>query len=652
MQRLLAALAAACLVSIANAQDRIPIESFFKLPEYGRMFLSPDGQSIAALSPVNGHQNLVIVNVKTKKAKAVTGLEDRDVVNASWLNNKRLLYFTGRLGERDREQRGGGIFAVDSDGTSPRLIAENGDEQTSSGMRATFRTLAIVRELPDDSDDLIVQETIFSSGQQPQSGPLYRMNTRTGKKADISIGKPVVAASEDWVVDAKGVARVFVARDPNLHTQIFYRASEEAPWKKLDEFNEDSPATWLPERIAEDNKTIYVGSRQKSDKTRIYRYDPETRQLGDVVAQHPRVDLNTFVEDNGQVLGISYNGDYPGVAWFDETMAKVQGIADKTFPDNNNRLDPSRDRSRVLITSFSDVLPASFYLYDVKAAKMEWLADARPWIDPKKMSAMKPVHYAARDGLDIPSYLTVPKDSGGKKLPMVVMIHGGPNVPGDSWLWNPEVQFLASRGYAVLQPNFRGTTRYGWKHFRAGWHNWGLTMQDDITDGVKWAIDQGVADPDRICIYGASYGGYAAMMGVAKTPELFRCAVNYVGVTDLVLLLTARWSDTNNSDFSVEANKRRIGEVDKDGERLRITSPVNLASRIKAPVLMAYGGADIRVVPEHGTSMRSALERAGNPPQWILVDDEGHGYRKLENQVMFYGAMEKFLEKNLGPARP
>jgi dipeptidyl aminopeptidase/acylaminoacyl peptidase len=651
MKRLLAAFAAACLVSIANAQDKIPIENFFKLPEYGAMSLSPDGQNIAALSPVNGHQNIVIVNVKTKKAKAITGLEDRDVLAVSWLNSKRMIYSTGRLGELDREQRGGGIFAIDADGSSPRLVAENGDEQTSSGQRETYRNQDIVRELPDDSDDVIVEETIFSRGRQPQPGGLFRLNTRTGRKADISIGKPTTGASEEWVVDAKGVARVFEVQDVSGHTQIFYRASESAPWKKLDEFNVDSPNTWSPRRVAEDNKTLYVSSRQQSDKSRIYRYDPEKNELGDIVAQHPRVDLRTFVEDNGEVLGVAYNGDYPGVAWFDEKMAKVQGIADKAFPDNNNRLDPSRDRNLVLITSSSDVMPRSFYLYDVKAGKMEWLADARPWIDPKKMSPMKPVRYTARDGLEIPAYLTIPKDSNGKKLPLVMVIHGGPNVPGDSWGWNPEAQFLASRGYAVLQPNYRGTTRYGWKHFRAGWHQWGLAMQDDITDGVEWLVKEGIADPNRVCIYGGSYGGYAAMMGVAKTPDLFKCAINYVGVTDLLLLLTASWSDTNHSDMAIESNKRRIGEVDKDGERLRATSPVNLASRIKAPVLMAYGGADVRVVPEHGTSMRSAMERAGNTPQWILANDEGHGYRKLENQVMFYGAMEKFLEKNLGPAK-
>jgi dipeptidyl aminopeptidase/acylaminoacyl peptidase len=303
----------------------------------------------------------------------------------------------------------------------------------------------------------------------------------------------------------------------------------------------------------------------------------------------------------------------------------------------------------VLIDSRSDVSPGSFYLYDRKSAKMEWLGDRQPWVDPKRMSPMQPVRYKARDGLEIPAYLTVPRDSSGKNLPLVVLVHGGPNIPGDSWGFQPEVQFLASRGYAVLQPNYRGTTRYGWKHFSSALKQWGLTMQDDVTDGVAWAVAQGFADPKRVCIYGGSYGGYAAMMGVAKTPEVFKCAINYVGVTDLPLLLTATWSDTYHSDFAVFADKYRIGDPDKDLDRLKATSPTNLASRIKAPVMMAYGASDVRVVPQHGTFMKSALERAGNPPEvWMMVDGEGHGFRRMDNQVMFYGAMEKFLDKHIG----
>ncbi len=645
MQRLLAAFAAACLATLANAEDRIPIEDFFKLSEYANMYLSPDGKSIAALSPVNGKQNLVVIDVKTRKAKPVTALTDRDVVLAEWISSKRLIYYTGRLGERDVEQRGGGFFAVDADGTAPRLISEGRDERNTAGWRGSFRRLALARRLPNDSDDIIVHETV--------SGALYRFNTRTGRKADISLGKPAVADSEGWGVDSKGVARVFVATIPGGDTKIFYRDSENAPWKLIDEFNEDTPQrAWYPAGIFEDNKTLYVSSRQGRDRYAIYRFDPEAKKLGDLVAEVPRGDIGGLVSDLEGVRGVGYNVGQPGVAWFDETLAKVQGIADRTFPDNANFLEWSRDKSLVLIRSVSDVQPAQFYLYDVKAGKMEWMADARPWIDPKKMSNMRIVRYPARDGLEITATVTVPKGSSGKNLPLVMVIHGGPWVGPDFWRWNPEVQFLASRGYAVIQPNYRGTLGFGQKHLLMSYNQWGLTMQDDIVDGVKWAVAQGIADPGRVCIYGGSYGGYAAMMGVARDPDVFRCAVNYVGVTDLNLLMSASWSDTFNSDFARASYRRRIGVIGKDDERLKNTSPVNLAAKIRGPVLMAYGGSDVRVVPEHGTSMRAAMERAGNTPQWIIVDDEGHGYRKLENQVMFYGAMEKFFEKNLGTGKP
>ena len=652
MHRLLAAIAAFCFVSAANAEDKIPIESFFKLPEYANMHLSPDGQNIAALSPLRGKQNLVIVNVKTRKAKAITALEDRDVTDAEWISDKRLIYFTGRLGERDVEQRGGGWFAVDMDGSSPRLISEGRDESRTEGLRATFRQLSLVRTLPNNSDDIIVEETIFSSGQQPQPGPLYRMDTRTGRKTDIGLGKPAVGYSEGWVVDSRGVARVFTTTTPDEGEQVFYRASADAPWKKLDEFNLNTPnKPWRALAVAEDNKTLYVSSRQGRDRSAIYRYDPEANKLGDLVAQHPRGDLSNLVSDLEDVRGVRYNAGEPGVAWFDESLAKVQGIADKTFPDNANFLTWSRDRSLVLIRSFSDLLPGSFYLYDVKAGKMEWLADSRPWIDPKKMSNMRIVRYPARDGLEITATLTVPKGTSGKNLPMVMVIHGGPWVGPDFWRWNPEVQFLASRGYVVMQPNYRGTLGFGLKHLTSSYKQWGLTMQDDIVDGVRWAVAQGIVDSSRVCIYGGSYGGYAAMMGITRDADTFKCAVNYVGVTDLGLLMDASWSDTFRSDFARASYRRRIGEIGKDDERLKNTSPVNLASKIKGPVLMAYGGADVRVVPQHGTRMRDAMQRVGQTPQWIIVDDEGHGYRKLENQVMFYGEMEKFFEKNIGSGK-
>jgi dipeptidyl aminopeptidase/acylaminoacyl peptidase len=307
----------------------------------------------------------------------------------------------------------------------------------------------------------------------------------------------------------------------------------------------------------------------------------------------------------------------------------------------------SRDRNVVIVDASSDRTPGALYLLDRRKGKMEWLLDRRPWIKPAEMAAKRAVRYTARDGLPIPAYLTVPHGSEGKNLPLVVIIHGGPWVAGNTGAFDSEAQFLASRGYAVLQPNFRGTTRYGWKHFAASFNQWGLAMQDDIADGVKWAVDEGIADPKRVCLYGASYGGYATMMGLAKHPELYRCGINYVGVTDLSLFLTATWADYAQSDFIRYNVKDLVGDASQDAEMLKRVSPVELAARIKAPVLMAYGASDRRVPIEHGTRMRSALESAGNTPTWIVAEGEGHGFREIANQKMFYEAMEKFLAKNL-----
>ena len=652
MQRAIAIAATALLFAApTHAADELPpIESFFKLSQYASMRLSPDGQHIAALSPIKDKQGLVIIDVKNRKATPIAARTDRDIVSAEWISDKRLLYTTGRLGERDAQQRGGGIFAIDLDGAAPRLISEGIDEQKGVGMRATIRPLEILRTLPGDTDDVIAQEIVIGGGA-PVAGPLYRLDTRTGRKTDISIGKPDSGPFETWRVDSSGTARAFIVTSPDEGTRVYYRAGADAPWKKLDEFKATSAAAWSPVGLAPDGRTLYVSSRKDGDRAAIFRYDPETRTLGDVVAQHPQVDLQTLFGDKEGVRGVRYNADKPGTAWFDSNLASAQTTVDNTLPGYVNVLSWSRDRNLVLIESFSDVSPGSFYLFDRATNKIEWLADRRPWIDPKKMSPMQPVRYKARDGLEIPAYLTIPRGSSGKALPMVVLVHGGPWVPGDSWGWNPEVQFLASRGYAVLQPNYRGTTHYGWKHFASSFKQWGLTMQDDITDGVSWAVAQGVADPKRVCIYGGSYGGYAAMMGVAKTPEVFKCAINYVGVTDLPLHLTASWTDFFNSEITQNVLKSRLGDIDREADRLKATSPTELAGRIKAPVLMAYGGSDVRVIPEHGTRMRAALERAGNKPEWMIVDEEGHGYRKLENQVMFYGAMEKFLEKNIGSSQ-
>ena len=229
----------------------------------------------------------------------------------------------------------------------------------------------------------------------------------------------------------------------------------------------------------------------------------------------------------------------------------------------------------------------------------------------------------------------------------LLIAHGGPWVPGYSWSWDAEAQFFASRGYAVIQPNFRGTLGMGLKHLLASFKQWGLAMQDDITDTVLWAVRQGIADPKRMCIYGGSYGGYAAMQALVKTPDLFQCGINYVGITDLQLFHSVTWSDSSDSDFNRYLLPVMVGDADRDKAQLRATSPAQNADKIKMPVFMAYGGEDRRVPIIHGERMRDALEKLGKPFEWMVKSDEGHGYTKLENRVEFYTRFEAFLKKSL-----
>jgi dipeptidyl aminopeptidase/acylaminoacyl peptidase len=620
-----ASLAAAAIR--AAAAEPPAIESFFRLPQYARMALSPDGKRIAALAPVGGRQGLVVIDVDHRNATPIAAAQGFDVVDVHWINSRRMYYRFATLGERDEDAQFGVWLAIDIDGTNRRELP-----------------YYIERTLPGETDDIIVRARLRGFVE------LFRLNSRTGARESLSIGKPDGGRFESWVVDSKGVPRVFTVYDL-ASVRVWYRAATDAPWTKIDEHPTRAHDGLNVVALSEDDRSLYVNGRAKGrDVATIVRYDPQKKALGDIVAQHPQVDLHAAVADAEAIRGVAYDADRPGVAWFDETLAGIQGTIDKAMPGRVNTLSWSTDRQRVLVRSQSDVEPGSFYLLDRKTGTLEWLADTRPWIDPKQMSPMRPVRIRARDGKEIPAYLTVPRGSSGKNLPLVVVVHGGPWVDGDSWRWNPEVQFLASRGYAVLQPNYRGTTRYGWEYFSSSFGQWGLAMQDDVEDALRWAIAEGVADPQRVCIYGASYGGYAALMGAAKTPDLYKCAIDYVGVTDLPLLLSASWSDTWHSQFAVQTTKYQIGDPDKDAERLKATSPTSLASRINAAVMMAYGAADVRVVPEHGTMMKAALERAGKPPEvWMMVDGEGHGFRRLDNEVKFYGEMEKFLNRHIGP---
>ncbi|HEX4884289.1 MAG TPA: prolyl oligopeptidase family serine peptidase, partial [Casimicrobiaceae bacterium] len=347
-----------------------------------------------------------------------------------------------------------------------------------------------------------------------------------------------------------------------------------------------------------------------------------------------------------RIVGVYYNGMKPGHAWFDDDWAALAALVDRSLPGRHNVISRGHART-VLVTSVSDRDPGSWHLFDLDARKLEHLGVTRKGIDPATMPAREPLRYPARDGLEIPAYLTLPPGRDAKGLPLVVLVHGGPWVRGASWLWHPEPAWLAAQGYAVLEPEFRGSRGWGGTLFAKGWKQWGRAMQDDLIDGVDMLAHRGTIDPQRVCIMGASYGGYAVMMGLARDPDRFRCGVNASGVVDIRMMFDVTWSDMAYSDYIRYSARTLVGDPDTEGDRLREVSPLEQAPKIKAPVLMAYGGGDRRVPIVHGERMRDALRQQGTPVEWVVYSDEGHGLRREANRYDFYARVKAFLATHL-----
>ncbi len=398
---------------------------------------------------------------------------------------------------------------------------------------------------------------------------------------------------------------------------------------------------------------LFVAAPSSEGHTVLKRFDFATgKPAAEAMVEAPGFDLNPALRTEagtGRLLGVRYETDAPATIWLDPLRRSLQALADDRFPGHVNDIQCRRceEGGVMMVYSSSDRDPGSYWLYDLTSKSWESVGKARNAIDPRQMAQLDFYRAKARDGEDLPIWITTPNGSTEKPRAAVVLVHGGPWVRGGHWSWNAGAQFLASRGYVVIEPEFRGSTGYGRKHLEKGFKQWGLTMQDDVADAVQWAAAKGMVDPKRVCIAGASYGGYATLMGLVRNPDLYRCGVAWVAVTDVRLLFANSWL----SDVSMEAIQYSmpvmIGDPDKDAALLKEAAPIEHAKEIRAPLLMAFGGKDTRVPLEHGTGMRRAMESAGLHPEFVVYDGEGHGFLKVENRVDFYTRMEQFLAKNL-----
>ena len=628
------------------------VEDFFRKSQYGGAVLSPSGRYLAVIVPVGDHRGLGIIDLDTRTALRTMTAGDGDVVRIVWQNDERLIAFLGDLqevaGEPPREW---GMVAVNRDGTDLRVLARR--QGTVANRSSTHRSF----ERPwmvDLQRPIVGTNSVLLTARERdiKSLDLYRYDTTTGEKMLLSFDGP--GHVERWVVDFDGVPRAAVSADVGQDASAwFVRKSANDPWTKIGDaklgrLNE------MPLQFDADGKILYVAARRDdADRWSIYEYNVETNRWGGAVIRHPERDVREsnagFVVDYRarKLLGLRYANDRPSVEWFDPEWARVQKSVDTALPDTINLIQRPEGAKRWIVIAYSDRNPGEAFLLDSKTMRMEKLFSYRPWIDSRSMAPMKWVRYPARDGLEIPALLTVPPGSGGTPVPLIVDIHGGPNVESTTWGYRTEVQFFASRGYAVLQPQFRGTRGFGWKHLSSGYRKWGEEMQDDLEDGVKWAVAQGIADPSRVCFYGGSYGGYAAIWGAIKNADVIKCAVGIVAVTSIDYLFDNAQTDLSRLADRSTLMDYQIGDPKTERARFKRVNPLDNAEKVGVPILLAYGGSDLRVPLVHGTDFRAALDKYHKEYEWVQYSVEGHGFNRDEDVFDFYHRVERFLAKYL-----
>jgi dipeptidyl aminopeptidase/acylaminoacyl peptidase len=658
----LAALALLAPAAAAPAGAAIPIKDFFRQPAASAPVLSPNGRKLALLIPSdNGRMALAVADVANPtRFTGIARFDDADVNNFGWVNDGRLWFDATDYQSTVADQIYNGLFAVDADGSGfATLIERQYVRRAGKVNRGTLtserhRFLQAVR---DGSDDVLIRRYEQASQDAAPDVRLVRMNSRTLEARNITpAGTPPGVAT--WIIDPAGEPRAALAYDHRTEASVHWRHPASGEWVRLTGFDaiEPGPAAYTPVAAGFDGQ-LYVtaidpATAAGARTSALFRLAPP----GAALPAEPLLRLEGYDFD-GRVLfdkptrkaaGITYTSDATGAAWFDPALRADQEAIDKQLPGTVNVFDcdPCSTARHLVVSAYSDRQSPVYFLYERASRKLQLIASSRPWLASAQMAEQDFVRVKARDGLAFPVLVTRPQGKG--PWPTVVMVHGGPHVRGEQWGFSPDSQFLASRGYLVIQPEFRGSQGYGDTLFKAGWRQWGLAMQDDITDATRWAIAQGLADPKRIAIAGASYGGYAAMMGLIKEPALYRAGINWVGVTDIELMYEIGWSDFMGEKSMRYGMPKMIGDPSKDAAQLRATSPLQQAARIRQPVLMAYGEKDVRVPLPHGLKMRDALRAAGHKEvEWVEYEGEGHGWMLLQNQIDFWSRVERFLQTHL-----
>lgn len=630
-------------------------EDFAARPAIEDVVLSPSGRRMAMLVHGNdGRSRLGVIDLDPLgEPRVVAAFSDANVTLAQWVNDERLVFEAFQDGAVVREW-GGGTFAVNHDGSDQTQLIAWAQHTQREGSPVPSRVLPygwfLYRTVQGNSQDVLVSRKVKNSAGDVIAIQLSRLDTVTRSIRSLNLNLP--DSVRQWLLDASLQPRMVLSHLKG-RTKLFWRAATDEKWTEVADFDPLSEPGFTPLWV-DDDDSVVVSARVKGDTSALYRWDPKTRRIDpEPLAQVAGFDLSASLETDpktGRLLGLHTVLDRPTSVWFDSEMHRVQRAIDAALPkDRSNRLYCGNCQSTrfFVVHSASDRQPGEYFLFDKSKAALQLIGQARPRLKEGTQGARAYHRITTRDGLSMPLYVTHPPAADAKTpMPAVVLVHGGPWVRGASTYWSKHAQFLATRGYRVLEPEFRGSKGYGFKHFRAGWKQWGSGMQDDLVDAIKWASQNAGIDPARVCVVGGSYGGYAALMAPIAHPGAFRCAVSFAGVTDINLMYDIDWSDISE-EYKRYGMPTLVGDQQEDAALLAAASPLKRVAELKVPVLLLHGREDRRVPVDHALRFVSAAKAAGVEIESHVYADEGHGFAMPANEADYFRRLEGFLANAL-----